>query len=73
MKRDEFMGKKFLTASEVAEHLQVHVDTVYALVQKGELPGAKIGKQWRFDATEIQRWFTTRAQQQPEPPDESPC
>ncbi len=41
------MEKKYLTALEVAQHLQIHVDTVYALVQKGELPGAKIGKQWR--------------------------
>ncbi|ETW94313.1 MAG: hypothetical protein ETSY1_35435 [Candidatus Entotheonella factor] len=64
------MKKKFLTALEVAEYLQIHIDTVYTLVQKGDLPGAKIGKQWRFDAAEIQRWFTTKAQQQQEPQDD---
>lgn len=61
------MEKKYLTALEVAEYLQIHVDTVYALVQKGALPGAKIGKQWRFDADEIHIWFAKKAHQHQTP------
>ncbi len=52
------MEKKYLTAMEVVEHLQIHIDTVYALAKKASLPGAKIGKQWRFDADEIHLWFS---------------
>ena len=37
-----------LTISEVVEFLKVAHKTVYALAQKGELPGFKVGGQWRF-------------------------
>jgi len=37
-----------LTISEVAEFFKVAHKTVYAPAQQGELPGFKIGGQWRF-------------------------
>ena len=57
------MSDSFLTASEVAELLRLNVETVYALAQKGEHPGAKIGGQWRFLASDVTRWFRARALQ----------
>jgi excisionase family DNA binding protein len=57
------MSDSFLTASEVAELLRLNVETVYALAQKGELPGAKIGGQWRFLASDVARLFRTRVSQ----------
>lgn len=56
------MPDVFLTASEVAELLRLNVETVYSLAQKGELPGAKIGGQWRFLSSDVTRWFRSRAQ-----------
>ena len=56
------MARKLLSAQEVAERLHIHVDTVYALVRRGELPGAKIGNQWRFDACQLEHWIADRFQ-----------
>ncbi len=58
------MSDVFLTASEVAEFLKLNVETVYALAQKGELPGAKIGGQWRFLESDVTDWFRARTLQQ---------
>lgn len=57
------MPDAFLTASEVAELLRLNVETVYILAQKGELPGAKVGGQWRFLSSDVTRWFRARTQQ----------
>ncbi len=37
-----------MTIDEVAEYLEVHPDTVRRRARDGEIPAAKIGKQWRF-------------------------
>jgi excisionase family DNA binding protein len=37
-----------MTAEDVANYLKITPATVYRLAQKGELPGAKIGRVWRF-------------------------
>ncbi len=52
------MEKRYLTASEVAEALQLNVETIYDMVGNGELPAAKIRGRWRFDPSEVREWFT---------------
>jgi excisionase family DNA binding protein len=37
-----------LTPEEVAAYLRVAPQTAYRLLRSGELPGVKIGKQWRI-------------------------
>jgi len=37
-----------MTAEDVAKYLKITPATVYRLAQRGELPGAKIGRVWRF-------------------------
>jgi excisionase family DNA binding protein len=37
-----------MTASEVAELLQMPVSTVYHLARQGELPARRLGRTWRF-------------------------
>ncbi|HEV8721020.1 MAG TPA: helix-turn-helix domain-containing protein [Candidatus Binatia bacterium] len=44
---------EILTASEVAELLQIHPRTVYKLVKEGSIPGRKFGGGWRFSRSEI--------------------
>jgi excisionase family DNA binding protein len=45
-------GPRFITAKDVADELGVHRNTVYKLIKRGEIPGArKIGGEWR-----IPRW-----------------
>ncbi|HEV8343673.1 MAG TPA: helix-turn-helix domain-containing protein [Candidatus Binatia bacterium] len=47
----------FLTAEEVAAYLRVDRYTVYRLVSKGKIPGFKVGRQWRFKQSIIERWL----------------
>jgi excisionase family DNA binding protein len=43
---------KFLSAKEVADRIDVHRETLYRQIKRGEIPGArKIGGEWK-----IPRW-----------------
>lgn len=46
-----------LTAEECAEFLRVHLNTVKRLLYDGELPGAKVGRQWRIDKRELRTYI----------------
>lgn len=49
-----------LTANELASYLRVNRSTVYRLLKKGELPGFRIGSEWRFQIEEVNRWLKAR-------------
>jgi excisionase family DNA binding protein len=44
---------KVVSVKELAKFLKMNVLTVYRLVNAGEIPGKKFGKQWRFDLDEF--------------------
>jgi excisionase family DNA binding protein len=46
-----------LTAAEAAEMLQAEEKTVLELAEAGELPGRKVGGQWRFARAALLRWL----------------
>jgi PTS system nitrogen regulatory IIA component len=46
-----------LTLKELAEKLKVNERTVMRMQQSGQLRGVKIGGQWRFNSSEIDRLF----------------
>lgn len=48
---------KMMSLEEVAERLGVHRTTVYRLVMAGELPAAKIGRQWRIEPDDLERYL----------------
>jgi excisionase family DNA binding protein len=54
------MTNRMLTAQELAAYLRVNRSTVYRLLKKGELPGFRIGSEWRFRIDEVNRWFRER-------------
>ena len=58
----EELGAKVLNLSEVAFYLHVHRSTAYRMVQSGELPGFKIGSDWRFNLEEIDSWRLSKSQ-----------
>lgn len=53
----ELGGREVLTTAQVAELLQVDEDLVRALARKGELPGRKLGRDWRFSRTAVLAWL----------------
>ncbi len=48
---------EIMTIEELSGYLKIPRSTLYKLVQEGKLPGQKIGKQWRFGKTSIDRWI----------------
>jgi excisionase family DNA binding protein len=46
-----------LTGDEVAAILRVSRDTVYRLSARGELPGRKVGRIWRFPKSAIEEYL----------------
>jgi excisionase family DNA binding protein/PAS domain S-box-containing protein len=51
---------KLITATEAADFLQVKGDTLYSLIEKDELPAAKVGGQWRFLEEDLIAWFKAK-------------
>ncbi|MBN2010445.1 PTS sugar transporter subunit IIA [candidate division KSB1 bacterium] len=49
-----------MTLEEVAGYLRVSERTVIDWVQKGELPGGKLGTSWRFKRSEIEGWVNKK-------------
>ena len=46
-----------MTIEEVAAYLKMKPQTIYTWAQKGKIPAAKIGKEWRFRKDIINEWF----------------
>jgi excisionase family DNA binding protein len=51
---------RYMTASEVAGYLRIHVSSVYRLIRLRQLPAFKIDGNYRFDRTEIDKWMADR-------------
>jgi excisionase family DNA binding protein len=45
-----------LTIRDVAALLKIGEKTTYSMAQTGELPGFKVGGQWRFQRGDLKRW-----------------
>jgi len=48
-----------LTVERLAELLQVDEKTVRSLAAKGDLPGRKLGRHWRFSRQAVLEWLAT--------------
>jgi excisionase family DNA binding protein len=51
------INDKWLTIDELAAYLKMGRTKLYTLAQKGNIPGSKVGSQWRFDREEIDAWI----------------
>ena len=58
-----------MTVKEVAELLRVTRQTIYKMVEGGQLPAVRVGTQWRFDRERVLRWVNSGGN--PEPTSES--
>ena len=52
-----FEPPEVLSPAEVADLLQVEEERVEELADKGELPGRKIGDEWRFSRSAVLEWL----------------
>jgi excisionase family DNA binding protein len=47
---------EIMTLEEVAKYLKLQPQTVYKWAQEGQIPGAKLGKEWRFRRRILNEW-----------------
>ncbi len=50
----------WLDLEGLEDYLKIPKSTLYRLVQQGRLPGYKVGRTWRFDQDEIDRWIRAK-------------
>lgn len=48
---------EILTIDEVAAYLRLTPQTIYKWAQEKRIPAVKLGKEWRFRRSVIDRWF----------------
>lgn len=47
-----------MTSGEAADYLKMHVKTVCRLAKEGKIPAKKVGSEWRFLKSVLDRWLT---------------
>ena len=50
------MPEPWTSADEIAGHLGVTKDTVYVWIADKAMPAHKIGRLWKFQASEVDSW-----------------
>lgn len=53
------MTEPLLTPEQVAEHLQLPVKSVQAMLRVGEIRGIKVGRRWRVDPADLDRYIAS--------------
>ena len=51
------MNSEIMTIEEVAAFLRLKPQTIYRWAQEKRIPAAKLGKEWRFRRSVIDRWL----------------
>ena len=50
------MTERWLSVDEIAAHLGVNPDTIYKWIIRKRMPAHKVGKLWKFLASEVDEW-----------------
>ena len=49
-------SERWLSVDEIAEHLGISRETIYRWLEKRKVPAHRLGKLWKFKASEIDEW-----------------
>lgn len=53
------MPERWLSVDEIAAHLGVNPDTIYKWITRKGMPAHKLGRLWKFLASEVDEWIRT--------------
>jgi excisionase family DNA binding protein len=48
--------ERWLSVNEIAEYLGVSKETIYRWLSQKKIPAHRVGKKWKFNAIEIDKW-----------------
>ncbi len=51
------LTNQVMTSLEAAEYLKMHVKTGCRLAKEGKIPAKKVGSEWRFLRSVLDRWL----------------
>jgi excisionase family DNA binding protein len=51
-----YITERWLSVDEIAKHLGIAAITIYRWLEKGTVPAHRVGKLWRFKASEVDHW-----------------
>ena len=54
---DDNRENNFLTAGEISKCLRIPLNSIYRLTKRGIIKGVKIGKQWRYNKTDFEKYL----------------
>ncbi len=57
MSRPDPPDHEILTLEEVADYLRLKPQTIYKWAQERRIPAVKLGKEWRFRRSILDRWL----------------
>ena len=58
---------RLLTSAEVGEVLGIHPKVVERMAKRGEIPGLKVGRFWRYQSIALDGWINSRLQSERQP------
>lgn len=48
--------ERWLSVEEIAVHLGISKETVYRWLEKEKIPAHRVGRLWKFRASEVDQW-----------------
>jgi excisionase family DNA binding protein len=51
------MQERWLSVEEIATHLGLNRDTIYKWLVRKRMPAHKVGRLWKFFASEVDAWM----------------
>lgn len=50
------LSERWLSVEEIAAYMGISRETIYKWLEKKSIPAHKIGRQWKFKASEVDQW-----------------
>lgn len=48
--------ERWCSVEEIAVHLGVSKESIYRWIERQKIPAHKVGRQWKFKISEVDRW-----------------
>lgn len=63
--------ERWLSVEEIAAHLGANRDTIYKWIERKKMPAHKLGRLWKFKASEVDEWIRQGRAGKPDTPSEN--
>ena len=50
-------AERWLSVEEIATHLGISKETIYRWLEKQKIPAHRMGRLWKFKASEVDSWI----------------